>query len=86
MNFTEKGHERINYLRSNYEGMVKRIEITDVEDMKRHKIDMKESLLHLKTIIFAKSKCLEEELTEIRTRNAVNIHNIVYAVSFISNG
>ena len=70
----------MNFLQNNYKESVRHILIVDIEHLKKHKIEMKESLLHLKTIIFAKSKRLEEELNELRTRNAVNLHDIVFSV------
>lgn len=82
---TEKGKERLGYLHNNYEQAVKRIENVEVEDLGRYKIDMKDSILQLKTIIYAKSKRREEELTDIKTKNAANIHDIVYCVSLVTS-
>lgn len=72
-------------MHKNYKQSVNRIQTQDLQDLRRRKIVMKESLMQLRTIIYSKCQCLEEESTEIRTRNAVSIHNIVYSVSF-ANG
>ncbi|XP_014231547.1 coiled-coil domain-containing protein 65 [Trichogramma pretiosum] len=75
----DKGKERVDYLRRNYEESIQRIEIVEIEHLRKHRLEMKESLVNLKTIIFAKSKHLEEELAELRTKNAVNLHNLVFS-------
>uniref|UniRef100_A0ABD2XN47 Dynein regulatory complex subunit 2 n=1 Tax=Trichogramma kaykai TaxID=54128 RepID=A0ABD2XN47_9HYME len=75
----DKGKERVDYLRRNYEESIRRIEIVEIEHLRKHRLEMKESLVNLKTIIFAKSKHLEEELAELRTKNAVNLHNLVFS-------
>lgn len=41
---------------------------------------MKQVLFHLRTIVFAKHKYLEEKLNDIRTKNAVNLYSVEFTV------
>ncbi|KAJ8679913.1 hypothetical protein QAD02_015700 [Eretmocerus hayati] len=77
-NIIDKGKERINYLYNNYEDMTRRIQTVDLEDLRKYKIDMKEQLLQLKAITYAKKKAQEKELAEMKTNNAIKIHNIIF--------
>ncbi|XP_058803331.1 dynein regulatory complex subunit 2 [Phymastichus coffea] len=75
----DKGKERINHLHDHYVKAVNRIRTEDLQELRSRKVEMKNSLMHLRTIIFSKRQSFEEELTEMKTRNAVSIHNIVYS-------
>ncbi|XP_014212289.1 coiled-coil domain-containing protein 65 [Copidosoma floridanum] len=75
----ERGKERINYLHNNYTKAVEKVRTVDLEDLKYHKLNMKDSIFQLKTIIFARSKSIEKELSELQTKNAINIHSIVHS-------
>ncbi|XP_011506407.1 PREDICTED: coiled-coil domain-containing protein 65 [Ceratosolen solmsi marchali] len=77
-NILENGKERISHFYHNYEDRVKKIQTEDIDDLECTKINLKEFLMHLKTIAFAKKKCAEEEITEIRTKHAINIHTVLY--------
>jgi hypothetical protein len=82
LTFIEKGREKISDMYKNYNDAVKIIATKDLEELKYKKVYFKEFLTYLKITMIAKKKNVEEEITEIKTRQAINIHTVLYDVSW----